>query len=298
MFQLTGEAGYCDVIEQSLYNSVLAGISLDGTAFFYTNTLRQLDPMPVALRWNRRREQTLGCFCCPPNVVRTIARSAEYAYATSDRGLYLTLYGSSRAKTDFGTIAQETSYPWDGRIKVTIEEASEKKFSVFARIPGWAKGAGIRVNDRPEDGPAQRAGGTFVELRRAWESGDVIEIDLPMPVRMVEANPFVEEARNHVAVVRGPIVYCLESIDLPNGVKLMDVSIPRDARLEARPSKELRGATVIEGKGLAVAGGDWSNTLYRDASAATPREFHLVLVPYYAWDNRGKSEMSVWLPLR
>ena len=299
MFQLTAEARFCDIIEQTLYNSVLAGISLDGTAFFYTNTLRQLDPMPVELRWSRRREKSLGCFCCPPNVVRTIAQASQYAYATSERGVYVVLYGSSRVKTPHATLTQETNYPWDGRVRITVEGTSEKEFSIFLRIPGWARGATVRVNDRPGDGPAPLvAPGTFCEIRCAWKNGDVIELDLPMPVRMVEANPYVEEARNHVAVVRGPVVYCAESIDLPEGVRLIDVFIPRDTPLAPRASNELGGATVIEGKGLAGGGGNWSGQLYRDLPTDPAKEFHLVLIPYYAWDNRGPSEMSVWLPVR
>ncbi|MEO6435849.1 MAG: glycoside hydrolase family 127 protein [Tepidisphaeraceae bacterium] len=300
MFQLTGEARFCDVIEQSLYNSVLVGISLDGTAFFYTNTLRQLNPMPVELRWPRQRQKSLGCFCCPPNVVRTIAQSSQYAYATSDRSVHVVLYGASRVNTPHATLTQETNYPWDGRVRLTIDEASGREFSILARIPAWAAGASVRINGQLADAPAKP--GTFCEIRRTWKNGDSIEVDLPMPVRMIEANPYVEEARNQVAIVRGPMVYCLESVDLPEGVRVTDVCIPRNAKLTPRDSNELGGATVIEGKGLAIAGGDWSGDdwsgrLYRDLSTAPPREFHLVLVPYYAWDNRGPSEMSVWLPL-
>jgi DUF1680 family protein len=127
--------------------------------------------------------------------------------------------------------------------------------------------------------------------------GDVIELDLPMRVRILEANPYVEEARNHAAVMRGPIVYCLESPDLPAGVRVLDVYLPRDVKFSPRATTELGGVTVLEGKGLAAARSETAGELYRPIAADPAREFHLVLVPYYAWDNRGDSEMSVWLPL-
>jgi DUF1680 family protein len=293
MFQITGEARFVDVMEQSLCNSVLAGISLDGTAFFYTNTLRQLDPMPVELRWPRTRQKFMSCFCCPPNVVRTIAESANFAYASSPRGVYLCLYGGSRLQTDQITLTQETEYPWDGRVKLTIERAPAGDFSLGLRIPAWAEGAAVRIN---ADSASPAATGTFHEIRRVWKTGDSVELDLPMPPRMVEANPYVEEARNHVAVMRGPIVYCLESTDLPTGVRMLDVSLPRDSHLTTSSMNDL-GVTAIEAKGLARPGGDWNNALYRNVSLDKAREFHLVLIPYFAWDNRGKSEMTVWLPL-
>ncbi|MGB7156796.1 MAG: glycoside hydrolase family 127 protein [Tepidisphaeraceae bacterium] len=295
MFQISGEAKYGDVIEQALLNSVLAGVSLDGTSYFYTNTLRRLDPMPVELRWPQARKKTLGCFCCPPNVARTVAQSSQYAYAKSDRGVYVVLYGASRLQTDEIALTQETDYPWDGRVRITVDAAPKEELSIFLRIPGWAKEATVRANNSPE--PARPRAGQFHEIRRVWKSGDVIELDLPMPVRIIEANPLVEESRNHAAVMRGPLVYCLESTDLPAGVRVLDVLLPRDVKLSPRATGELAGATVLEGKGLAAPRTDWSGQLYRDLSPASPREFHLVLIPYYAWDNRGDSEMTVWLPL-
>jgi DUF1680 family protein len=286
---------YCDVIEHTLLNSVLAGVSLDGTSYFYTNTLRRLDPMPVPLRWAASRKKTLGCLCCPPNVARTVAQSSQYGYASSDRGVHVVLYGSSTLKTDAIALTQQTDYPWDGRVRITIDAAPSGEFSLFLRIPEWTKEATVRINSTGE--PARPRAGTFHELRRTWKQGDVIDLDLPMPVRLLEANPYVEETRNHVAVMRGPIVYCLESMDLPAGVRVLDVRLPRDAKLSARHTNELAGATVLEGKGLAAERQNWAGQLYRDASTSPPREFHLVLVPYFAWDNRGEGEMTVWLPL-
>jgi DUF1680 family protein len=294
MLQITGEPRFGDIVELTLFNSVLAGMDLSGTAFFYTNTLRQLDPMPVELRWPKTRQKFMSCFCCPPNVLRTIAQSQQYAYATSPAGVYVVLYGSNKFESDDIELTQQTDYPWDGRVRITVDKAPARgggEFSIFLRIPQWASGAVV-------DGKLAQPG-TFHGIRRAWKVGDVIELELPMSVRLVEANPYVEETRNQVAVMRGPIVYCVESIDLPAGVRVLDVSLSRSTPLSAQHSNDLGGVMMIEGKGIARTPGDWSGRLYRDLSDADvrEREFHLVLIPYYAWDNRGKSEMSVWLPL-
>jgi uncharacterized protein len=302
MLQVTGDAKYADVIEQAMYNAIPAGVGLDGTSFFYTNTLRQLDPMPVELRWSRQRQPWISCFCCPPNVARTIAESASYAYAKSDRGIYVTLYGTGTCRTTLkdGTplsITQETDYPWDGSIHLTVALAEPKEFTIVLRIPGWSRDTAVRVNGRHI--PEAVTPGTFREIRRTWTDGDTVELDLPMPPRLVEANPLVEETRNQVAVVRGPIVYCLESPDLPAGVRVQDVRIPRDVKWTTRRNPStLGGVTLVEGPALASPmSADWNGQLYRDVPpASADRPIDLKLIPYFAWANRGKSEMSVWLP--
>jgi DUF1680 family protein len=302
MLQITGEAKYGDVIEQTLYNSVLAGVSQDGTAFFYTNTLRRIDPMPVELRWSRQRQKTMGCWCCPPNVARTIAQVGVFAFAMAPASVYVVLYGGGTLQAELPDagplkLSQETDYPWDGKIRITFEQSPRGELSLMLRNPGWARNAAVRVNGRDDRAPQP---GTFHEIRRTWAPGDVVELDLPMPVRLVEANPYVEEARNHVAVMRGPLVYCLESIDLPPGVRALDVHLYANEKMIARRRDDLLGGvTVIEGAALAIPTGDWSGRLYRDfsSSLALSREINVTLIPYYAWDNRGKSEMTVWLPL-
>jgi len=300
MFLITGESRFADIVELTLFNSVLAGISLDGTAFFYTNTLRNLDPMPARdLRWPRTRQKFMSCFCCPPNVVRTIARANEYAYAVSDRGVYCVLYGSSQldAKLPDGTsikLKQDTDYPWDGRIRITVQSAGE--FSIFLRIPDWARDAAVQ--SKPHRSEFAPQPGTFYEVRATWNPGDMIELSLSMPPRLIEANLYVEEARNQVAVMRGPIVYCLESIDLPDNVRVFDVMLPSEVTLKPVKAQDLAGKILtLEGRALAAMSSEWGDELYRDAASGKLREVDLRLVPYFAWDNRGKSEMSVWLPL-
>lgn len=299
MLEITGEAKFADVLELSLYNAVLAGASLDGKRFFYTNTLRQLDTMPAPLRWSRGREEWISCYCCPPNVARTVAGAHTLAYSRSNRGVWVNLFGASTLDTALpdGTrikLKQETNYPWAGAVKLTIEAAPAGEVSLFVRVPGWAPDAQLRVNGEKTDAPA----GRYAELRRQWKAGDIVELELPMKPRLLEAHPLVEEARNQVAVARGPLVYCLESHDVPKGTRVPDVNLPRDAKLAPRWEKELLGGlTVLETTGAVTTAPAWGDELYREVAPAAPKPVPLKLIPYFAWANRGKSEMTVWIPL-
>jgi hypothetical protein len=300
MFLITGEARFADLVELTLYNSVLAGISLDGKSFFYTNTLRQVNPMPIDLRWNRRRLEFTGCFCCPPNVVRTIAQSSTYSYAQSGDGIWVILYGSNSLETTLGAtgdvrLRQETDYPASGKIRITIDAAPTSPFAIHLRIPEWANQATIRVNgELVARNPPRQA---FHQIRRKWSAGDVIELDLPMAVKLIESNPYVEELRNQVTVVRGPIVYCVESVDLPRDVRILDVQIPANATFVQTSEDRLPGLTLLETRGFATEKSDHASPLYREVSATTARPVNVRLIPYFAWDNRGESEMTVWLGL-
>jgi uncharacterized protein len=301
MFLVTGEAKYMDVLELALYNAVLSGVSLDGTNYFYVNPLRQVEPLPTKLRWPRTRVPFLTSYCCPPNVVRTIAEVGGFAYATGDDAVWVNLYGGNDLSAQLNgkplKLTQSTDYPWDGRVRIVIDECPTTEFALRLRIPGWAESPSIRVNGKPPSVPA--VPGSYAELRRIWKPGDKVELELPMPARLIEANPLVEEARNQVAIERGPIVYCLESTDLPKGVRVEDVTIPADAELTAHfePSL-LGGVTVIETMALVKPAGDWSDKLYRPLSRERPREIRVRFIPYFAWSNRGASEMSVWMPVR
>jgi DUF1680 family protein len=306
MFLVTGQARFMDVLETALYNSVLSGGSLEGTNFFYTNPLRALEPLPEELRWPRQRVPFLSTFCCPPNLARTLAEAGNYAYGKSPDAIWLNLYGGSTLATELPdgrkvTLAQETDYPWNGRVRIWLGECGTGGFALNLRIPGWAKRASVRVNGLPA---ISAAAASYFELRRNWKRGDVVELDLPMPVRLIEANPFVEETFNQVAIERGPVVYCLESCDLPKTASaqhqptLLDVTIPSDIQLTARLDRRLLGGVVVlEGKALARSEADWRGELYRDARTASLTPVDIRLIPYFAWDNRGPSEMTVWLPL-
>jgi len=300
LFLATGQAKYMDVVELELYNSVLSGVALDGTNYFYTNPLRVTDPMPVALRWSRTRVPFVGSFCCPPNLVRTLAESADYAYGKSADAVWVNLYGASVLETSLANgeriqLEQETEYPWNGRVRIKILAGGRHEWGMKLRIPGWAEGATVRVDDAPAV-PAPT--GEYYEVRRAWRAGDWLDLDLPMPARLMAANPFVEEDAGQVAIQRGPVVYCLESPDLPPGVRVGDVLVPPDLKLAARYDRRLLGGVVVlEGKALAQAPVNWSGKLYREYQPADLKPVSLRLIPYSVWQNRGPSEMSVWLPL-
>ncbi|HWR11724.1 MAG TPA: glycoside hydrolase family 127 protein [Rectinemataceae bacterium] len=301
MFRITGEVRFLDVIETVLFNSVLSGISLDGRKYFYQNTLREESVMPVKLRWPRHRSAYLTSFCCPPNVLRTIAGAGTMAYGITDKGVTVNLYGGNRLATKLKDgspirLSQKTNYPWDGDIAISVEEAPAGEFSISLRIPNWAPGATISVNGQPVEAPC--AAGAFREIRRSWAAGDLIRLTLPMAARMLCAHPLVEESRNQAAVMRGPIVYCVESADLPEGLSIKDIMLRSDAVFSEEPGTgALKGLTLLGCAGARLPSGS-EDSLYRELPSRAPEDLPLKLVPYFAWDNRGEGEMTVWLPLR
>ena len=218
------------------------------------------------------------------------------------RGVWIHLYGSNLLDTKLPDgmnikLSQQTAYPWDGQIRITVQESPEKEVSIFLRIPGWADEARVKVNGRRIGDPLPP--GQYYEIRKAWSANDQIELVLPMPVRLMEANPFVEEARGQTAVQRGPIVYCLESIDLAKDTRITDISIPPSMKLTGRFDPDLLGGvTILDGRARVLSGGTWGDNLYRELSGKKPDSANIRLIPYYAWGNRGPSEMTVWMPLR
>ena len=302
MFLITGEAKYTDMMERVMYNSLLAGVSLDGKRYFYTNPLAVSGHFPSRLRWSKNREEYITyCNCCPPNTIRTIAELSDYIYSLSDQGLWVNFYGGNKLKTLLPgnkplEVEQETDYPWKGDVRLLIQKVPEENFSIFLRIPGWSDHVPIRINGKLVN--KNPAPGNYTELRRKWRKGDVIELQLPMDIKLIEANPLVEATRNQVAVQRGPVVYCMESADMTKGVALSQIALP--ANLELKPvRKSIDGSEMICLKGQAdqVDEAAWNNQLYRPVPTMPPKPVPLILIPYYAWDNRGAGDMSVWIPL-
>jgi hypothetical protein len=301
MFLATGEARYIDVMETALYNAVLAGVSLAGTDYFYVNPLRHVEPLPTKLRWSRMRVPFVTSYCCPPNVLRTIAEAGGYAYSKTNDAIWVNLYGNNKLSTALHdeplTLRQETGYPWDGEVRLSVDDAPRMEFAVRLRIPGWAEAATIAVNGAPVE--AEATPGTYAEVRRRWNPGDAVELRLPMPARLVESHPLVEETRNQAAIQRGPMVYCLESPDLPPDVRVPDIFIPANSKLSARFDPELLGGVgIVEADAVAVSSADGTDELYRPLRRGHEQSLRVRFIPYFAWANRGVSEMSVWLPIK
>lgn len=300
MFLLSGNAKYADVVELALYNSVLSGVNLGGDKFFYTNPLSASNEFPYQLRWMGGRVPYIRISnCCPPNVVRTIAEVSDYAYSLSDNAIWCNLYGSNNLQTTLknGTavqLQQQTNYPWDGDIKITVGEATTPNFSIKLRLPSWCNNATLTVNDQAVKWTAENG---YVNLTRQWKKGDVIRWNLAMPTELIESNPLVEENRNQVAVKRGPVVYCIESNDMPVNTRVFDMALPANAIFKPVPLQiDAQSVMGLEANAVIINEKTWKNQLYRPMSKSK-KEVNLKLIPYYAWANRGPSEMTVWLPV-
>ncbi len=291
MLALRGEAKFADTIEWTLYNAILPGIALDGRTYFYQN--------PLENDGRHRRKPWFGTACCPPNVARTLASLGGYVYSVTDRTIWTHLYASHRAEVtlpDGRTIAlgQETNYPWDGEIAIAIETAGD--FALRLRIPGWVEvGATIAINGEALDLPL--AAGEYLELDRDWNAGDRVLLRLPMPARRIVSNPRVLENVGRVALARGPLLYCLEGLDL-GGADPSEVVIPAGTAIASQPHPDLLGGVTVLtiDAGIDRAASGWDGDLYRDESPRSDLEPRTVTaIPYFAWANRAASPMTVWV---
>ncbi|MBC7947402.1 MAG: glycoside hydrolase family 127 protein [Chitinophagaceae bacterium] len=297
MFLLTGESKYADIVELTLYNSVLSGVSMDGLKYFYTNPLASTVDYPYHLRWEGGRVRYISkSNCCPPNVVRTIAEVNNYVYSVGDKGLFVNMYGGNTMKTELRDgakikVEQVTNYPWDGAIAIHVKELSKNGTVMYLRIPGWCKKYVLKKNGKLL---AAKAEGGFVAV--PVNLGDRLELNLDMPAVLIESNPLVEETRNQVSVKRGPMVYCLESSDLPQQ-KVFDVVIPANIKFQPVAMTIANGKVMaLNGEARLIDRNHWENTLYKEVNTSL-KPVRVKLIPYYAWANRGKTDMTVWLPL-
>ena len=300
MLQITGDAKYADIVELALYNSVLSGINLEGDKFCYNNPLNVSNDLPFQQRWGNEREGYIKLSnCCAPNVTRTIAEVGNYAYNLSKEGLYINLYGSNNLKTttlngEALEVEQQTNYPWDGKIVLKIVKAPKQNQAFFLRIPGWSQNATVSINGNKINDKIEAS--SYLKITQKWKKGDVIELDIPMKVELMEANPLVEEVKNQVAVKRGPIVYCLESNELPANISVNDVILNVNSKFTTDFIElDNRKLLSINATSLINEDASWDKKLYKTLSDKKTKEYNLKLIPYFAWGNKGKGEMTVWM---
>ncbi|MGJ8639561.1 MAG: glycoside hydrolase family 127 protein [Opitutaceae bacterium] len=302
MLGIKGESKYADIMELVLHNSSLSGISICGKKYYYANPLRKIHGARDYSTMNTEspdREPYLYCFCCPPNLVRTIAKSSLWAYSLAENGLAVNLYGSNQLSTTMldGSkleLTQATQYPWDGLVKITIGDCKEGAFELMLRIPEWSKDSSLKING--EDAGVETVPGQFATISRNWKAGDVIELDMPMHIKLIEGHHRIEEVRNQIAIKRGPVVYCIESPDLPEDAGIVDVYIPGNTKLTLQKQPELLGGiTTIHG-GVYLRK-DNEPGMYRDVVKPDFIPHDAQFVPYYAWSNRGEAEMTVFMPV-
>jgi DUF1680 family protein len=295
MLRLELDAKYADVMERILYNGVLSGISLSGDKFFYPN--------PLTSYGQHERTPWFTCACCPPNVARVLASVPGYFYAASGDKVYVNLFAQGTGKLRAGgtdlEVVQTTEYPWKGGVRIEVKPVKTAEFTLCVRVPGWALNRPVPSDlysypEAAEGAPSLKVNGEAVELKvekgyalvsRTWQAGDVVELSLPMPVRRVTANEAVEEDRGRVAVERGPLVYCAEWLDNDGRVSNLVLADGSPLVAETRPDL-LSGVVVIKGEAEALS--EKGGRIITEKKAVT-------LIPYYAWANRGKGEMTVWL---
>lgn len=297
LFLLHKDAKYIDVLERTLYNGLLSGVSLEGKDFFYPNPLESIG--------QHQRSAWFGCACCPGNITRFIASVPGYFYAQQGSNLYVNLYagGTADVAMDGGRrvqVVQKTDYPWSGDVKLTVNPAKPGRFAMNVRIPGWARNEAapsdlfrfadrapmptLSVNGKPVPMTVVKG---YVAVDRAWKKGDVVALSLPMPARRIVSSDKVLADQGRVAVQRGPVVFCAEGVD--NGGKVRNLLLPDAAALTATRRPGLLGGVVT------LTGTAQSLTAAADGSIVKAPKT-VTMIPYYAWCNRGRNEMEVWLP--
>ncbi len=299
MFSMHGEGRYFDILEKTLYNGALSGVSLTGDRFFYPN--------PLESDGRHARSPWFGCACCPSNICRFIPAIPGYIYSVTDDDLYVNLFASSEAEISLGkndvTVTQQTDYPWDGKVTMTVGPEKERKFTLHIRIPGWARNEAIpgglyRFADSVAEeysllvngeAPESEMTDGYVTITRKWKKGDRVELYLPMPVRTVVADEKVEENLGRYAVQRGPLIFCAEWPDNAES-KVLNLMLEEEPEYTSGfDAGLLNGAEVITANG---------RRFFTDADGTVTAgdPVTVTMIPYHLWNNRGRGEMRVWLP--
>ncbi len=294
MLLLTGECRYADMMERVLYNGFLSGVSLSGDRYFYVNPLESSSD-PEMGNWGHERREWFSTPCCLGNVQRMLASLPGYIYGREDQALWINLYQSSDLETRIGTsrvnLVQRTDYPWSGKVRIKVECDPGRDFSLMVRIPSWSQETRVtleneELNARP---------GTYLEIEREWNGAELV-LELDMQARLLGSHPMVREDFGSVAISRGPLVYCLESIDNP-GIDVRRVMVGPDVELDYEFKPDVLGGigtVAFEGLEILDAGDLYAS---RGERAPKLRECRVQAIPYYAWANRGRSSMLVWVPV-
>jgi DUF1680 family protein len=289
------------VLERSLYNGALDGLSLSGNRFFYGN--------PLASRGQHQRREWFGTACCPANIARLVASLGDYIYAKTKEALYINLFVGSETKINLGktelVLKMETNYPWEGRIRLQIDPVKKSKFKIYTRVPGWYKNQiapgglyktpddvsndfldpTIKVNGKPVEYKMENG---YALIEADWKKGDVLEINFPMAPIVIESRPELKFNNNRVALQLGPLVYCVEGAD--NGGKAWNFIVPPGTRFAMMDYK------VLDENVKALTATVPVISVGADGLSLKTEKRKIIAIPYYTWANRGKNEMQVWLP--
>lgn len=301
MNALTGESKYIDVLERSLYNGALDGLSLEGDRFFYGN--------PLASRGQHQRREWFGTACCPANIARLVASLGNYIYAKSETGFWINLFVGSETRQMIGktevNFNMQTNYPLDGKIRLNVDPVKKGKFVVNIRMPGWADAEPIpgrtytsKFGPSPTLMPVKINGKEFnyekvngyIVINREWKKGDVVEFEFSMEPHLMYSTPDIKSNDSRVAIGKGPLVYCVEGAD--NNGRAWNIIIPEDAKFS------IREQLIVDEKIQAIEAVVPVLTISKDGKSLNTENKKIVAIPYYTWANRGKNEMQVWLPTK
>lgn len=301
MNALTGESKYIDVLERSLYNGALDGLSLTGDRFFYGN--------PLASRGQHFRREWFGTACCPANIARLVASLGDYIWAKNDQGIWLNLFVGSETRQMIGkndvTFKLQTNYPWDGKMRMNVDPVKKGKFKVYVRVPGWSRAQPVpgdtyfanfsviqallpvKVNGKDIN---YEMGEGYMIIDREWKKGDVVEWEFNMTPHLVTSRKEIKQNEGRVAIQRGPLVYCVEGAD--NNGKAWNIIVPENTSFTTTDQKVMDEPVVALQANVPVV------TVSDDGTSIGTEKKNIIAIPYYAWANRGKNEMQVWLPTR
>lgn len=300
MLEMEGDAHYADVMERAFYNTVLGGMALDGKHFFYVNPL---ETQPKSIPHNHIydhikpvRQRWFGCACCPPNIARTLVAIGHYIFTPRPDALFINFYAGSEAQ--FTVDAQklalkiEGNYPWDEQVSIRFNQPQVVEHTLALRLPEWCAAPTVQVNGEAAQGKMVKG---YLHLHRQWQEGDIITLNLPMPVRRVYANPLVRHAAGKVAIQRGPLVYCLEEAD--NGAQLHNLSLPKASTFrKVQGVGLLKGKVLLQAEGVRVLTAHEDKPLYSFDNRQTAVEKQtLTFIPWFSWANRGEGEMRIWV---